>query len=185
MLNCFNWLISGARIYFISCEHLGVGWNFLTPTWPAHCMDWREGARPFHCRCLALLFQANFWTSQSPYLTPLHYLWSELIKHFIRFSNSSSFNWTKSSLGSKGSIEVGKDADFVVWDPNESFVVTKDLLHFKNKSSPYEGQLSIISLMFIISTIEISLMLHLELCNPSHWTRTAPMITMLTTDPLS
>ncbi|GAA6027144.1 hypothetical protein JCM8097_002427 [Rhodosporidiobolus ruineniae] len=39
----------------------------------------------------------------------------------------------------KGSIEVGKKADLVVFDPEEQFTVTKSELHFKNRSSPYEG----------------------------------------------
>jgi len=43
-------------------------------------------------------------------------------------------------LGRKGGIEVGKDADFVVWDPEAAFTVTKEILNFKNRSSPYEGQ---------------------------------------------
>ncbi|KIJ28127.1 hypothetical protein M422DRAFT_270622, partial [Sphaerobolus stellatus SS14] len=40
---------------------------------------------------------------------------------------------------SKGSIEVGKDADFVIFDPNAEFKVTKEVLNFKNKVSPYTG----------------------------------------------
>jgi len=45
------------------------------------------------------------------------------------------------SLGhKKGSIEVGKDADFVVWNPEESFIVTPELLQMKNKGSPYNDQ---------------------------------------------
>lgn len=40
----------------------------------------------------------------------------------------------------KGSIEVGKDADFVVFDPDgETVVVGADLLH-KNPETPYEGK---------------------------------------------
>ena len=36
-----------------------------------------------------------------------------------------------------GSIEVGKEASFCVWDPHSSFTVTPDVLLFKNKVSPY------------------------------------------------
>ncbi|GAA6015376.1 hypothetical protein JCM10207_008967 [Rhodosporidiobolus poonsookiae] len=41
--------------------------------------------------------------------------------------------------GKKGGIRVGADADFVVFDAEESFVVNKSELHFKNRASPYEG----------------------------------------------
>ncbi|KAJ7770219.1 allantoinase [Mycena maculata] len=39
----------------------------------------------------------------------------------------------------KGQLKVGYDGDFVIWDPSAEFTVTKDLLQFKNKLSPYEG----------------------------------------------
>jgi len=39
----------------------------------------------------------------------------------------------------KGSIQVGYDADLVVWDPEVQFTVTKESLNFKNKLTPYEG----------------------------------------------
>ncbi|GAA5986778.1 hypothetical protein JCM11641_004788 [Rhodosporidiobolus odoratus] len=41
--------------------------------------------------------------------------------------------------GKKGGIRQGADADFVVFDPELSFTVDKNELHFKNRSSPYEG----------------------------------------------
>jgi allantoinase len=40
----------------------------------------------------------------------------------------------------KGSIEVGKDADFVVWCPEEEFVVEEDALFIQNKKTPYHGE---------------------------------------------
>ena len=40
----------------------------------------------------------------------------------------------------KGSIEVGKDADIVLWDDNTPDVVRHEALRFKNKLSPYEGR---------------------------------------------
>lgn len=43
-------------------------------------------------------------------------------------------------LHSKGSIEIGKDADFVVWDPETSFEVNKDFpLFHKHTLTPYAG----------------------------------------------
>ncbi|EGO25280.1 hypothetical protein SERLADRAFT_368680 [Serpula lacrymans var. lacrymans S7.9] len=41
--------------------------------------------------------------------------------------------------GKKGQLKVGYDADFVIWDPEAEFKVTKDLFKFKNKLSAYEG----------------------------------------------
>jgi len=45
------------------------------------------------------------------------------------------------SLGDvKGTIEVGKHADFVVWDPEAHWIVESSGLQMKNKISPYNGQ---------------------------------------------
>lgn len=40
----------------------------------------------------------------------------------------------------KGKIELGYDADFVIWSPETSYVVTKDIIQAKHKVSPYEGK---------------------------------------------
>ncbi|HUP00018.1 MAG TPA: allantoinase AllB [Gemmatimonadota bacterium] len=40
----------------------------------------------------------------------------------------------------KGSIELGKDADFVVWDPETTFEVDPERLHHRHRCTPYEGR---------------------------------------------
>jgi allantoinase len=42
-------------------------------------------------------------------------------------------------LENKGAIEVGRDADFVVWDPEATFTVTPDLIEHRHKVTPYLG----------------------------------------------
>lgn len=40
----------------------------------------------------------------------------------------------------KGAIETGRDADFVIWSPDEEWTVESGDLHFRHKVSPYVGK---------------------------------------------
>ncbi|UQS86919.1 allantoinase AllB [Nicoliella spurrieriana] len=42
-------------------------------------------------------------------------------------------------LQDKGTIEVGKDADLLFLDPDQSYTLTKEDMYYKNKISAYEG----------------------------------------------
>lgn len=44
------------------------------------------------------------------------------------------------NLDHKGEIALGKDGDFVFVDPNQSYIVHREDLYYKNKHSAYEGR---------------------------------------------
>ncbi|KJA19902.1 hypothetical protein HYPSUDRAFT_167623 [Hypholoma sublateritium FD-334 SS-4] len=74
----------------------------------------------------------------------LSLLWTEGQKRGITIAQIVDWTSRKSAEHAglsnlKGQIKAGYDADFVLWDSNAEFVVSKDLLHYKNKVSPYEG----------------------------------------------
>ena len=39
-----------------------------------------------------------------------------------------------------GALQAGREANFVVFDPNAEFVVTPGRLHFRHAISPYMGE---------------------------------------------
>lgn len=55
-------------------------------------------------------------------------LMSSNIARFISFGHS------------KGHIKKGYDADIVVWDPEQKFIVKKEDIHYRHKISPYIGE---------------------------------------------
>lgn len=44
------------------------------------------------------------------------------------------------NLDTKGAIEAGRDADLVVWSPEETFVVTEEIIRHRHKVTPYLGE---------------------------------------------
>jgi allantoinase len=43
-------------------------------------------------------------------------------------------------LERKGAIEVGRDADFAIWSPDETFVIEPSLIEHRHKVTPYLGE---------------------------------------------
>jgi allantoinase len=43
-------------------------------------------------------------------------------------------------LYKKGKIEIGYDADIVIWDPEKAFTVKKESILHRHKISPYIGE---------------------------------------------
>ncbi|WP_426736023.1 allantoinase AllB [Glutamicibacter sp. 2E12] len=71
-------------------------------------------------------------------------IWSEAKKRGLKLEQVVQWMGVNPSklagLGAKGSIEVGKDADFAVFAPEDTFEVDVQKLHHKNPISPYQGK---------------------------------------------
>ena len=68
-------------------------------------------------------------------------LWTAAKKHQCTLNDMARWLCEKPALlpqlKNKGKIEKGYDADFVVWDPEQIFTVTRDLILHKHKITPY------------------------------------------------
>jgi allantoinase len=59
------------------------------------------------------------------------------IEHLARWCSAAPASLA--GLSSKGSIATGKDADLLVWAPEESFTITPELIQHRHKVTPYLG----------------------------------------------
>ena len=71
-------------------------------------------------------------------------IWSEAKQRGLKLEQVVQWMGTNPSrlagLGAKGSIEEGKDADFAIFAPEDTFEVDVEKLHHKNPISPYQGK---------------------------------------------
>ncbi|KAM9998126.1 hypothetical protein ACTFIY_007792 [Dictyostelium cf. discoideum] len=97
---------------------------------------------------LKLIEQGDFmkaWGGISSLQLGLPIIWTEASKRGVPLGKLSEYMSDAPSRlvglnDRKGSIKIGRDADFVIWDPEESFTVDQGLLMVKNKNSPYHGE---------------------------------------------
>jgi len=77
--------------------------------------------------------------------TALSVLWTECTRRELTLSQLAQ--WTSAAPAKlaglathTGSIEPGKHADLVAFDPEATFTLTEDMLHYRHKISPYLGE---------------------------------------------
>jgi allantoinase len=84
------------------------------------------------------------WGGISSVQFSLPVLWTVAKKHECSLSDVAKWLCEKPALlpqlKTKGKIQKGFDADFVVWNPEEKFVVTEEIIQHKHKITPYLGE---------------------------------------------
>ena len=85
------------------------------------------------------------WGGIASLSTALSVVWTECVRRELSLQQLSE--WTSAApsrlvglTAQIGSIEPGKYANFVAFDPDASFTLTPDMLHYRHKISPYLGE---------------------------------------------
>jgi allantoinase len=100
-----------------------------------------------HSPCTPALKEGNFqqaWGGIAGLQLVLPIVWTNARAR--SFSLDDLARWCCASparlarLDRKGSIEPGRDADFVVWSPEERFLVTPEIIEHRHKTTPYLGE---------------------------------------------
>ncbi|MGQ0739735.1 MAG: allantoinase AllB [Bacteroidota bacterium] len=84
------------------------------------------------------------WGGISSIQFALPVLWTAAKKHDCSLSDIAGWLCEKPALlpqiKTKGKIAKGFDADFVVLNPEEQFIVSKEIIHHRHKITPYLGE---------------------------------------------
>jgi len=85
------------------------------------------------------------WGGISSIQFALPVLWTAARKHDCSLNDLVKWLCEKPAelmgkQNSKGKIAKGFDADFVVWDPDQQFTVTENIIHHKHKITPYMNE---------------------------------------------
>lgn len=72
-------------------------------------------------------------------------LWTAAKKHGCTLENMAKWlctnpSFLSRSLNTKGQLAIGYEADLVVWDPDETFNVTEQIIQHRHKITPYVGE---------------------------------------------
>ncbi|HVS31276.1 MAG TPA: allantoinase AllB [Thermoanaerobaculia bacterium] len=100
-----------------------------------------------HSPCTPELKRADFmkaWGGIASVQFVLPVVWTGAMKRGLTLEQLA--RWTSESpallarLPGKGAIAPGRDADFVVWSPEERFTVTEETIQHRHKTTPYRGE---------------------------------------------
>ncbi|HND84852.1 MAG TPA: allantoinase AllB, partial [Pseudobdellovibrionaceae bacterium] len=96
-------------------------------------------------KCLESGNFAKAWGGIAGLQFSLPAVWTEMIKQGLDLSDLIRLMSDRTSQfvglnDRKGSIAVGKDADFVVWDPQENDAIQANRILHRHKTSPYIGR---------------------------------------------
>lgn len=85
------------------------------------------------------------WGGISSIQFALPVLWTAAKKHDCGLTDIAKWLCERTAVlpgiqNSKGKIQKGCDADLVVWDPESSFTVTKEMILHRHKITPYLGE---------------------------------------------
>ena len=100
-----------------------------------------------HSPCVPQLKQGDFmkaWGGISSLQFVMPIVWTEARQRGHSLNDVA--RWTSTApaqlagLSKKGAIAEGYDADFVIWSPERSFIVSADAIEHRHKLTPYAGE---------------------------------------------